>query len=222
MHRPPRRAPPLKRRDGSPPPGSPAPIPPSKMQQQLVLDRPGPASVFTPHASRCGRLGRPNEHPIQGLAGLCGPLRPLENVGPSVYRCGMRHSSSSRALPLPPGPDHHAGGMRRPDLAARPPCAISATDTRPACAGERPGGLSGEDRCGPGSRDFRRGARRCPPSTRSAGASISAGNGLQTGATDTPDTASALRFQPPAGTVRHRDRPQGSAATARSGRRGGA
>ena len=55
MLRPPRRTPPLKRRGGSPPPGSPASIPPSKIPRKLASDRPGPAENLTPHTARCWR-----------------------------------------------------------------------------------------------------------------------------------------------------------------------
>ena len=205
------------------------------MQQQLALDRTGPASVFTPHALRCSRLGRPNSHPFQGLAGLRGPVTPLENVGPSVYRCGMRQSSSSRALPIPPVPDRHAGDMRRirdrntvamrqsghrytTGMRAVPsiPGLPSMTGTAAAGAGERARGSAGRCPCRFGRPRARPSARRHPPSTRSAGASISAGNALRIGAADTPGIASAHGFRPPAGTIRHRDRPPTGVATAPS------
>ena len=232
MLRPPRRAPPLKRRGCSPPPGSPASIPPSKIPRKLASDRPGPAENLTPHASRCSRLGRPNSHPFQGLGGICGPLRPLENVGPSVYRCGMRQSSSSRALPIPPVPDRHAGDMRRirdrntaamrqsgrrytTGMRAVPsiPGLPSMTGTAAAGAGERARGSAGRRPCRFGRPRARPSARRHPPSTRSAGASISAGNGLRIGAADTPGIASTHGFRPPTGAIRHRHRPRKSVAT---------
>ena len=235
MHRPPRRAPPLKRRGGSPPPGSPASIPPSKMQQIQGLGPAGAGFGVTPHASRCSRLGRPIEHPFQGLGGICGPLRPLENVGPSVYRCGMRDSSSSRALPIPPSPDRLAGDMRRirdrntaamrqsghrytTGMRAVPsiPGLPSMTGTAAAGAGERARGSAGRCPCRFGRPRARPSARRHPPSTRSAGASISAGNALRIGAADTPGIAPAHGFRPPAGTIRHRDRPPTGVATAPS------
>ena len=198
------------------------------MQQQLALDRPGPALGLTPHASRCSRLGRPNEHPFQGLAGLRGPVTPLENVGPSVYRCGMRDSSSSRALPLPPGPDRHAGGMRRirdrntvamrqsgrrytaamrqvPSIPGLPPM----TGTAPAWPGERAGGRPHRS----GNPRPRSSTRRYPLFIRSNGVPFSIEHGLQIGAADTPGIASVLRFRLSAGAVRHRDRPRKRAAT---------
>ena len=49
---------------------------------------------------------------FQGLSGTTDPLRPLEIVGSSVYRCDMRQSSSSRYPRTPPVPDRHAGDMR--------------------------------------------------------------------------------------------------------------
>ena len=197
--------------------------------------------LITPHAVNCGRLGRPIEHPLQGLARVGDPLVPLEDVGPSVYRCGMRHSSSSRALPIPHVPDRHAGGMHRMRdrntvamrrsghryttgmrVAPSIPGLPSMTGTPPACADERAGRPSGEDRCEPDRRDSRRGTWRHPTSTRSGGASISAGNGLCIGAADTLGIASVHRFRPPADAARHRDRPHAGAATVGSGRPNGA
>ena len=179
------------------------------------------AECVTPHAVNCGRLGRPNEHPFQGLAGIPDPLRPLENVGPSVYRCGMRQSSSSRALPIPHVPDRHAGDMRQSghrytsDMRVAPsiPRLPSMTDAPPECAVERADSRSGAGPCRFGRPRARPSARQNPPCIRSDGVLFFIEHGLQIGATDTPGTASALRFRLSAGTVRHRNRRRTGTAT---------
>ena len=195
---------------------------PSKMLSGSALSLRRSRRFLTPHAVNCGRLGRLIEHPSRGLAGIPEPLRPLEDVGPSVYRCGMRQSSSSRALPIPHVPDRHADDMRQfghrytagmrgaPSIPGLP----SSTDAPPLCVGERAGGRP--HRCAH-SRP-RSSTRRYPPFTRSDGALLSIERGLQIGAADARGIASALRFRPSAGTVRHRDRPRTGAATVLSGR----
>ena len=173
--------------------------------------------VLTPHASRCSRLGRPIEHPFQGLGRFCDPLTPLENVGPSVYRYGMRDSSSSRALPIPPVPNRHTGDMRgfghRYTAGMRGVPSIpdfrSTTGTRPACAGERCVGRPRRL----GHPPARPSARRRPPFIRSDGVPFPIQRGLQISAANTPGIASALRFRLPAGAFRHRDRPRPGVAT---------
>ena len=74
--------PPLIRRGGSPPPGSPASIPRTLMLPIRPSRTAGAASVSTPDASRCGAghagLSR-------ALSGACGIKRDRAVVGPSVY-----------------------------------------------------------------------------------------------------------------------------------------
>ena len=103
-----RRARPLTRRGGSPPPGSPASIPPSLIHRESGSDRPGPALGLTPHASlmqacHCdpwrvlaGSFEANRGHAVVGasawrapFAGYRRPGPPWPRLSPTAWRGGV-------------------------------------------------------------------------------------------------------------------------------------
>ena len=197
----------------------------------VVLTRRGGLRAHTPRRSPAvsPRGSRAVSCPsFQGLSGTPDPLQPLEIVGSSVYRCGMRQSASSRHLPLPPVPDRHAGDMRKcrdrytSDMrgASSSRGLLSITGIRPTCAGLPASSPICAYLCRPGHCGFPPGTRRNPPSTRGAGGPIPVGDGVYVGAADMPNIAPASTTEGLPGKLRCRYRPRTNAAAVASRRPG--
>ena len=184
----------------------------------VVLTRRGGLRAHTPRRSPAvsPRGSRAVSCPsFQGLSGTPDPLRPLEIVGSSVYRCGMHRLSSSRHPELPPVPDRHAGGIRRfrdrhttaMRSASSSRAFLSMTGMRPACAELPAVGPSRGHRSRSGDRGFRPGVRRHPSPNRGVGAPICVGHGPQVGAADPLVAVSIRTIRRTAGMVQYQNRP---------------
>ena len=179
-------------------------FPHRKVSRFRTSDPPGRASGSHPTQVSCGCVRGSCVPVFGGLSGTSGPLRPLEIVGPRVYRCGMRRPSSSGALATPPVPGRHADDTRR--FRDRYTSDMRKSGGRHALHGDhprvpRPSGA-------PGRRAFRPAAPRFSPLSRGAGRwrpLVFVGRGRGIGAKDRPGIVRKRGGRRPVRLVRHRD-----------------
>ena len=170
-----------------------------------LSDPPGGPWVSHPTQVPCGIVRGSHVPHFQGLSGTNGPLRPLETVGPSVYRFDMRETSSSGPLATPPVHHRHAKDMRR--FRDRYTRDMRRSGYRHATGMRR---VTGNPPFLWPSRSadhgiFRPAAGRFPPSTRGAHMPVPVEDSLQIGAAGMPGIAPNGRLRRRASTVRHRN-----------------